>query len=63
MKRSSPPVTSALRAVEGLEAEASWFERQLIRLLRVTGRGRLRDRLRFFGAELPGEMAEEIFQG
>lgn len=48
----------ALRSFDVLEAEAGWFERLLISILRLT----YRQRLRHFVAVLPSDLADAIFQ-
>jgi len=45
-----------LRSFDVLEAEASWFEQQMIRLLRVTYWQRLRRLIEL----LPGEVGDKI---
>ena len=49
-------LAQALRAFEVLETRAAWFERVLIKLLRLT----YRQRLRYIVAELPSDLADEV---
>lgn len=51
-------LASVLRAFTVLEKEAGWFERLLIRLLRVT----YRQRLRYMVGELPPEVSEVFWE-